>query len=73
MKQDKIRKLKVKFFEIIKSQEQIEKKMKKNKESLRNWWENIKHINMHIMGVPRGEEKERAESLFEEIMAAAVQ
>lgn len=35
--------------------EQIEKRMKKNEESLRNLWKNIKQANMCIVGVPGGE------------------
>ena len=32
--------------------------------------DNIKHINIHIIGVPEGEERDKgAENLFEEIMA----
>ena len=34
-----------------------EKRMKRLEESLRNLWNNIKHINIHIIGVPEGEER----------------
>ena len=35
-----------------------EKRMKRNEDSLRDSWHNIKHINIHIIGVP-GEEREK--------------
>ena len=36
-----------------------EKRMKRNEDSLRDLWDNIKHNNIHIIGVPEGEERER--------------
>ena len=39
--------------------------LKKN-ERLRNLWDNFKHSNIWIIGVPEGEEEERGiENLFE--------
>ena len=39
---------------------------KKNGERLRNLWDNFKHSNMGIIGVPEGEEQEQeVENLFE--------
>ena len=32
---------------------------KKNKESLRNLWDNFKHSNIQIIGVPEGEKEEQ--------------
>ena len=34
-----------------------EKRMKRNENSLRDLWENIKCNNIHIIGVPEGEER----------------
>ena len=41
--------------------EQQEKKKKepKNKDRLRSLWDNFKHSNIRIIGVPEGEEKEQ--------------
>ena len=40
--------------------EQNKKKgMKRNEDSLRDLWDNIKHNNIRIIGVPEGEERER--------------
>ena len=41
--------------------------MKKNEDSLRDLWDNIKCNNIHIIGVPEGEEREKGpEKTFEE-------
>ena len=43
--------------------------MKRNEDSLRHLWDNIKHNNLHIIGVPEGEEREKGpEKIFEEII-----
>ena len=43
--------------------------MKRNEDSLRDLWDNIKHTNIHIIGVPEGKEKEKGpEKIFEEII-----
>ena len=43
--------------------------LKKNEEKLRNIWDNFKHSNIWIMGVPEVEEEEQEiENLFEQIM-----
>ena len=43
--------------------------MKTNEDSLRDLWDNIKHNNIHIIGVPEGEETEKGpEKIFEEII-----
>ena len=36
-----------------------EKRMKRNEDSLRDLWDNIKLNNIHVIGVPEGEEKEK--------------
>ena len=47
--------------------------MKINEESLRDIWDNIKHINVRFIEVPEGEEKEKGpEKIFEEIIAENV-
>ena len=43
--------------------------MKRNKDSLRDHWDNIKCNKIHIIGVPEGEEREKGpEKKFEEII-----
>ena len=44
------------------------KRMKRTEESLRDLWDNIKHMNIWIIGVPEEEEKKKGyEKNFEEI------
>ena len=45
--------------EITAAGENIEKRMKRNEDSLRDPWDNIKYTNIHIIGVPEGEEREK--------------
>ena len=46
------------------------KRMKRNEDSLRNLWNNIKCTNIHIIGVPEGEERKKGpEKIFEEVIA----
>ena len=44
--------------------------MKRNEDSLRDLWDNIKCTNISIRGVPEGEETEKGpEKIFKEIIA----
>ena len=44
--------------------------MKRNEDSLRDRWDNIKHNNIHIIGAPEEEEREKgAENIFEDTRA----
>ena len=46
-----------------------EKRMKRNEDSLRDLWDNIKRDNIHNIWVPEGEEREKGpEKIFEEII-----
>ena len=46
-----------------------EKRMKRNEDSLEDLWDNIKRNNIRIIGVPEGEEREKGpEKIFEEII-----
>ena len=46
-----------------------EKRMKRNEDSLRDLWYHIKRNNIHIIGVPEGEEREKGpKNIFEEII-----
>ena len=43
--------------------------MKRIEDSLRDLWDNIKHISIQIIGVPKEEEKKKGtEKIFEEII-----
>ena len=55
--------------EITAIEQNIEQRMKRNEDSLRDFWGNIKHTKIHVIGVPEGEERERgSEKLSEEII-----
>ena len=44
--------------------------MKRNEDSLRDLWDNMKHINIHNIGLLEGEEREKGpEKIYEEIIA----
>ena len=46
-----------------------EERMKRNEDSLRDIWNNIKCNDIHMIGVPEGEEREKGpEKIFEEII-----
>ena len=46
-----------------------EKRMQRNEDSLRDLWDNIKRNNVSITGVPEGEERGKGpEKIFEEII-----
>ena len=50
------------------SEQQEEKRIQKNEYSICSLWDNFKHSNIRISGVPEGEEKEREiGNLFEKI------
>ena len=54
-----ISELEDRMVEITAVEQNKEKRMKRNEDSLRDLWGNIKHTNSHIIGVPEGEERER--------------
>uniref|UniRef100_A0A8D1G682 L1 transposable element RRM domain-containing protein n=1 Tax=Sus scrofa TaxID=9823 RepID=A0A8D1G682_PIG len=59
-----------KIMEITQSGQQTENQMKKHESNIRDLWDNIKQANLHIIGTPEEEEKEKGiENIFEEIMA----
>ena len=55
--------------EITTKEQNKEKRMKRNEDSLRDLWDNIKSTNVRIIGVPEVEEKKKgSEKIFEEII-----
>ena len=55
--------------EFTAAEQNKEKTMKRNEDSLRDLWDNIKCNNICIIGVPEGEEREkRSKKIFEEII-----
>ena len=55
--------------EFTAAEQNKEKRMKRNEDSLRDLWDNIKQNNIRIIGVPEGEVREKAsERICEEII-----
>ena len=68
--EEQINDLENRMVEITATEQNIEKRMKRNEDSLRDLWDNIKCINICVIGVPEGEEREKGpEKIFEEIIA----
>ena len=66
--EERISDLEDRMVEFTAVEQNEEKIMKRNEDSLRYFWDNIKHTNIHITGIPEEEEKiERFEKIFEEI------
>ena len=67
--EEQISDLEHKIVEITTTEQNKEKRMKRIEDSLRDIWDNIKHTNIQIIGVPEGEEKKKGtEKIFEEII-----
>ena len=58
-----------KIVEITTAEQNKEKRMKRNEDSLRDFWGNIKHTTILIIGVQEGEDREKGPGkIFEEII-----
>ena len=67
--QEQISDLEDKIVEITTTEQNKEKRMKRIEENLRDLWDNIKHTNIRIIGVPEEEEKKKGtEKIFEKIV-----
>ena len=67
--EERISDLEDRMVEITAMEENKEKRMKRNEDSLRDLWDNFKCTNIHIIGVPEGEKREKGpEKIFEEII-----
>ena len=51
------------------AEQKREKRLKRNEESLRELWDNVKGTNICITGMPEGDEREKGtEKIFQEII-----
>ena len=66
--EEQIRELEDKLMEITSEKQNKVKRMKRTEDSLRDLWDNIKCVNIWIIGVPGDEKKEGYEKIFEEII-----
>ena len=67
--EERISELEDRMVECTAVEQNKEKRMKRNEDSLRDLWDNIKCNNICIIGVPEGEERQKGpEKIFEEII-----
>ena len=59
--EERISDLEERMVEFTAAEQNKEKGMKRNEDSLRDLWDNIKRNNIHIIGVAEGEERERTQ------------
>ena len=57
--EERINGLEDRMVEITETEQNIEKRMKRNKDSLRDIWDNIRCTNICIVGVLEGKEREK--------------
>ena len=67
--EEQINDLEDRMMEITGAKQNIEKRMQRNEDSLRDLWNNIKHTNIHIIGFPEEDRLKGPEKIFEEIIA----
>ena len=67
--EERISDLEDRMVEFTAVEQNKEKRLKRNEDSLRDLWETIKRNNIRIIGLPEGEEREKGpEKIFEEII-----
>ena len=57
--EERISEVEDRLVEITDAEQKREKRLKTIEGSLRELWDNIKRINIHIIGVPEGEERKK--------------
>uniref|UniRef100_A0A8W4FG06 L1 transposable element RRM domain-containing protein n=1 Tax=Sus scrofa TaxID=9823 RepID=A0A8W4FG06_PIG len=68
--EEQINEVEDRLVEIMDAEQKREKRLKRNEKSLRELWDNVKRNNIHIIGVPEGEEREKGtEKIVQEIIA----
>ena len=55
--EDRISEVEDRMVEINEAERRKEKRIKKNEDNLRDLWDNVKHPNIQIIGVPEEENK----------------
>ena len=54
--------------EINETERKKGKRIKRNEDNLRNLWDNVKHPNIRIIGVPEEDKKKDHDKILEEII-----
>ena len=67
--EDRISEVEYRMVEINETERKREIRIKRNKDNLRDLWDNVKHPNIRIIGVPEEEDKKKDhETILEEII-----
>ena len=67
--EDRISEVEDKMVEINEAERKKEKRIKRNEDKLRDLWDNVKHPNIRIIGVPEEDDKKKGhEKKLEEII-----
>ena len=67
--EDRISEVADRMVKINETERKKEKRIKRNEENLRDLWDNVKHPNIRIIGVPEEEDKKKGyEKILEEII-----
>ena len=67
--EDRINEVEDRMVEINESERKKENRVKINEDNLRDLWDNVKHPNIQIIGVPEEEDKKKDhEKILEEII-----
>ena len=66
--EDRISELLDRMVEINETERKKEKRIERNEDNLRDLWDNVKHPNIQIIGVPEEDKKKDHEKILEEII-----
>ena len=70
--EERMSKVEDRLVEIMDAEQKREKRRKRNEESLRELWDNVKCTNIRIIGVPEEEREKGTEKIYQEIIAENV-
>ena len=65
--EDRISEVEDRMVEINEAERKKLKRIKRNEDNLRDLWDNVKHPNIRIIGVPEEDKKKDHEKILEEI------
>ena len=67
--EDRISEVEDRMVEVNEAERKKEKRIKRNEDNYRDLWDNVKHCNIRIIGVPEEEDKKKDhEKILEEII-----
>ena len=52
------------IMEITQSEQQTESQIKKDESNIKDLWDNIKHANLHIIGIPEEKKEKRGSKMY---------